>query len=106
MQRLTILRPDGSHENHPYDPKRHNLEFLQKTVGGAIEPIPLLRRFGDKRVRQAYSNEDGKRLQLPPNEAATKVWWENIRHYAANPAATVSGEVLLGTVVLIHEGGE
>ncbi len=64
----TLIRPDGTQEEvKPKRGRRYTLEELQGYVGGYIELV----RLPDDRLM--VINEDGKRLQLPVNHAATEM---------------------------------
>jgi len=70
------------------------LEQLQKLVGGYIECITL------KDGRQMIINEEGKLMDLPQNETATKIFHENFPHltefdYICGDAIILSGEARL-----------
>jgi Domain of unknown function (DUF3846) len=63
-QKATIYHASGKRTAAtPGDGKKFSLEELQKAVGGYIEQVPG--------HRGAFCNEDGLRLNLPPNRAAS-----------------------------------
>jgi hypothetical protein len=65
----TLLRADGtSEEVEPANGKYWTLAEMQKLVGGYVEPASAI----DGRV--LLLNEHGKIHDLPPNEAATRLF--------------------------------
>jgi len=87
---LTVIRTDGTIETIGLS-KPPSLELMQEHVGGYIELIPHFKRYEGKPC-VAFCDEDGRRKQLPPNAAATKLW-------AAQCAWSV--EWLVGNVAII-----
>lgn len=55
------------------------LDQLQKLVGGYIEIVPHLNRYGDYRRGTAYVNEEGRIRELPFNRRATEAWTDCLR---------------------------
>lgn len=64
-----------------------SLDSLQEEVGGYIE-------FVQSRGMELMLNEEGKLVDLPPNERATMLWW------AGQPAAR-GRDVIHGNVVVM-----
>jgi hypothetical protein len=85
----TRINADGSTADvAPLDGRAFALDELQGIVAGYIEAIYL--RDG----RIMFCNEDGKRLGLAPNRAATTIARS---HAAIVPGDTVVGDVIVGT---------
>jgi hypothetical protein len=83
------LNADGTRVDvTPRDGRAFALDELQTIVAGYIEAIYL--RDG----RIMFCNEDGKRLALPPNRAATTIAHTNA---AIIPGDSVVGDVVIGT---------
>jgi hypothetical protein len=81
----TVLTPDGrAREVAPANGRTFTLPELQAVVGGFIELHPLADG------RWVVLNEDGKRLQLPVNDAATA-----LLHGRLSPFDLVVGTVLV-----------
>jgi len=76
----TIIKADGSEENLVLE-KTTSLKTLQKAVGGYIELLHT------KDGRYMLCNEDGKSMNLSPNEKATELW-------------AGQNEIILGDVVV------
>ena len=73
--------------------------FLQKHVGGYIEVIPhfvTIEHAGGKRRCVAFCNEDGKRLDLPRNPGADRLW-ERAMGYSLR-----GRDYLVGTIVVVY----
>jgi hypothetical protein len=90
------------------DPKRIDLtkpptaSTLHKIVGGYIELVPHFESIGldgDSFSCVAFCNEEGKLLNLPYNDAATKAW-----HFDLAPLVT--SDVLVGNVVIVFGDDE
>ena len=73
----------------PDNGRAFSLLELQRFVGGYIE---IVRMRG--RNRLIVLNEDGKRLQLPTNELATRL----LHHAGGSLFDWVVGDVILGTL--------
>lgn len=84
-----LIKPDGTVETvRPANQKEFTLEEMQAIVGGHIEHIRTISG------RSMFINEDGKRLQLPPNQKATDIAAINPRDViAGNALITENGEV-------------
>jgi hypothetical protein len=73
--------------------------FLQKHVGGYIEIIPhfvTIEHEGTKHRCVAFCNEDGKRLELPPNPGADRLWEK------AMGVSLRGRDYLVGTIVVVY----
>lgn len=86
-----------------------SLELLQGAVGGYIETVPHWDRvnFEDAMHRcVVFCNEDGKRMGLPLNIPATRLW------HAALPSPGLIGpdgqmvDVLVGAVIVVFGDDE
>lgn len=72
----------------PANGKEFTLAELQKMVGGYIEEFYLRNESGQPIM---FLNEDGKRLELPPNLNATEIASEN---------GLFVGDIVVGDVVI------
>jgi len=88
---MMIFRPGAAAPEHQTLTAPPDLKMLHKVIGGWLEQVPLWYKL-DGRPCAALCDEDGKRKQLPVNEAATKLW----RREQAMPV----DDVLVGTVVV------
>jgi Domain of unknown function (DUF3846) len=93
-----VLSPDGtSRALAPANGRASfTLEELQTLVGGYIQAVPI---GGDKYL---VCNEDGKRMSLPPNAAATRA----LHAAGGMPDDTVVGEVLIASHAELGGGDE
>ncbi len=86
---MTIIHPDGVEETEFLSAKP-DLQKLQRSVGGGLierVPIPL------PRGTEAYVNEDGRGLRMPPNKPGMlAVGWPKDAYYE-----------LLGPVVIVKK---
>ena len=80
-KKYMVIRPDGA--TTYIEGKELSLEELQKLVGGYVEMVKLYRQ----EFHTMWVNEEGYRLELPPNPKAS----------------LMAGHALVGTAVL--EGG-
>ncbi len=76
----TIIKADGTEETLTLE-KTTSLKTLQDAVGGYIELLHT------KDGKYMLCNEDGKSMNLPPNEKATEMW-------------VGQNEIILGDVVI------
>ncbi len=87
-----VVHPDGTTKTESLR-RAPRLQDMQALVGGPIEPIPHMDYRavdeGNKTHVAAYGNEEGRRLGLPPNEMATRMWRKS----------AVTDEILVGTVL-------
>lgn len=75
---MMLVRSDGTTKTETMR-RAPRLQDMQAMVGGPIENVPHVSHksvdeSSPKVLVVAYSNEDGKRLGLPTNELATKMW--------------------------------
>lgn len=100
MQGKLILYPPDSPEPK-ITPQNYTptLDELQSAVGGCIEIVPGLTAIeldGELFDCVAFCNEYGKIENLPINQIATAIWYENL---AAHGTSTM--DVLCGPVVIV-----
>ena len=81
----SLIRPNGSEEKVSPKGKTFTLEELQHLVGGFIELIRLPNGM------DAWINEDGKALKLPPNGRATTL----LQAAGIHPNDFVAGNVVV-----------
>lgn len=75
------------------------LATLQSITGGYIELVHAWTKH-DGRPCNVYANEEGKRLELPVNEFATKLWFNAISHlYPSLTPANI--DRLRGNVIIV-----
>jgi hypothetical protein len=93
-----LLDPDGGRSWYPKHGAAFTLAELQTAVGGYIEAIRMPREFwitdlwrGPKEQVWLVMNEDGKRLELPPNPIGT---------HLLRMAGGIPGDVVVGTIVV------
>jgi len=73
-----------------------SLQFVQKHVGGYIEPVPFFITYRGQRC-VAFCDEHGKRKGLAVNEAANALW----AMCAVPSPFALAGDVLVGPVVVL-----
>jgi len=79
---VITIAVDGSMKAQTFDKPIAEARTLQEIVGGYIEIVPGFDSIiiDDVLIRcVAFSNEDGKRLQLPLNKKATMAWANALR---------------------------
>ena len=91
MNRMVVLKTDGTVEVTDKLDTVPPLDVLQKGVGGYIETVPFFNKYEGKQCK-AFCNEEGKLHNLPLNEHATALWVEQV--------GSVS-DVLMGDVVIL-----
>ena len=87
-----LIKTDGTiTEVKPNNGKTFSLKELQKFVGGLVEIVPL------PSGKEICVNEEGKLIDLPKNEEATKIWREEypIETYGFNNDELIVGDALL-----------
>lgn len=77
-----------------------SLETLREIVGGNIQAIPYLTKYGDESC-VAFCNEDGKLNGLPINMRATEIWADNFKIESHQ-----LGDVLVGKVAIVTGDNE
>lgn len=89
---LTIIKADGTITEETLT-TAPDIDKLQAAVGGWIETVPYFSKYrGTNCV--AFCNEEGKLEGLPPNHAATELW------YAIVPRAR-GLDYLVGSIAII-----
>ena len=94
--RLTIIPVTGAVSSQELAAPPH-LETLQGGVGGDIELVPGLTKFGGKPCI-AFCDEDGKRKNLPVNALATELWYAQVGDrydWLVGPIVIVTGDAAL-----------
>lgn len=84
-----VFHPAGGMTETPLD-RVPNLTFLQKAVGGFIEPVPSftsIARDGAVVDCIAFCNEEGKLQRLEVNRNATRLWDEALRRIKTDRGA-------------------
>lgn len=95
---MLIYRPELPAAVHAaYLVASPGLDALQEAVGGNIELVPCWSATATGHPCVAFCNEDGRRLDLPFNRAATDAWGVAFHLQTGRDP----GEVLLGNVVLL-----
>lgn len=88
MKKAIVVKTDGS-VNEVWADWDYNQ--INNEVGGLIEAV----EFGDKPYF-AYINEEGKLLDLTPNEVATELWYESGQRI-------LLGDILVGNAVFFGD---
>jgi hypothetical protein len=100
---MLIVSPDGVITSVPLTEMPHHTE-LHKHVGGPLETVPYFNWVKwptisiSRHKCVAFCNEDGKRLNLPRNHPAEKMWLDALQR-AGMP--TEIDDYLVGTVVVL-----
>lgn len=96
---MTIIKASGAIETKELD-QAPVFTDLQAAVGGFIEAVPGLQKYGNDDA-VAFCNEEGKLQHLPFNYTATKLW-------ACNYGVPVKelGDVLVGDIVVLTGDAE
>jgi hypothetical protein len=99
VRKLTIIRPDSTVTVEIV--KKAELAHLQSLVGGLIQCVPHFVKYDGRRC-QAWCNDEGRLLNLPRNDIASKLWSDQVKPY---------GDVwyepeVFGTLVIeqVHKG--
>jgi len=71
--RVARVHPDTTVDVGPID--RDDLTAFQSFVGGYVEAYPVSWSDAGEPTAYLWCNEDGQRLDLPPNPVATILWW-------------------------------
>jgi hypothetical protein len=74
---VIIFKADGTVES-TVQPKKPTYNQLRDAVGGYIQEVPYLKKYGDFRRGTAFANEDGISLGLKHNAKATQAWLESV----------------------------
>lgn len=93
------IKADGTEADVSPKGKYFSLEELQELVGGLIEVVRVPKFNGDRSIMLV--NEDGLRLGLPRNEAATKLYAET-----HTGMALIVGDVVICQSVPTDDGDE
>jgi hypothetical protein len=80
-----IIKTDGTIET--INKNKLTLSFMQETVGGYIEIVPLGKKL-------LVCNEEGKLKNLPLNEKATQIW----------EAVYGKTDQIVGNIILAKQG--
>lgn len=92
---LLIMKADGGRELRSLTAPPP-LEELQNLVGGYIEHVQHFDKYNDNPC-VVYCNEDGRMLNLMPNDQATRAWYKG--RWAGGP-------MLCGDVVILQGDSE
>lgn len=73
MYTVIVFRTDGTIEKTEQK-KAPAYEQLRGVVGGLIQTVPHMTKYGDYKRGQCFCNEEGQVYNLPFNANATKAW--------------------------------
>lgn len=97
---MLTLRADGGLDIKEYMGATPTLKEMQEAVGGYLETVPHWEQWmrNERTLDVAvFCNEEGKLMQLPVNEFATKEWQAEQSRYGH-----VLDDVLVGNVIVLY----
>ena len=95
--KYTIISTSGVISEAELNEPPH-LDFLQNAVGGPIEQVPMFDLYKDEHC-VCFCNEEGKLREMPINDSATKLWWDQRHPHPLD-------DVLVGDVIIIRGDNE
>ena len=70
--KLVVIHPNGTLDEVEYAGREPEIETLQKLVGGWVEQIPAMVRYGGRLCR-CYADEEGLLKGYPHNHTASRL---------------------------------